>query len=448
MRARLTRLATDAAAALAAGDFEAAIATYRRIVELVPGFSAAHSNLGVALFNLGRLGEAEAAFRRAIATKPDSAEAYSNLGYVLQELGRNDEALAALRHAVALKADCADAQSNLGAVLQAEGRVGEAADAFGRAAAISPEHAKARSNLGQVLLRNGDYAQGWREYEWRWQAVGLAPPRFVQPEWDGGPPAGRTLLLHAEQGQGDTIQFARFIPLLAAMGARVVLAAPPPLVELLGQLPATVVAAGQPLPPFDVHLALLSLPRVLGTTADTIPAEVPYLRSPPGRVPAVESLLAPSGRLRLGITWAGNPQHANDRRRSVPSRLFAPLCALPGVQVFSLQVGRTDDAVPPAGAVDLAPHLAAGWRATAAAIANLDLCICVNSAVAHLAGAMACPVWVLLPLAADWRWLLERTDLPWYPTARLFRQQRTGGWEAVMARVAAELRRAVPGGPP
>ena len=228
------------------------------------------------------------------------------------------------------------------------------------------------------------------------------------------------------------------------MGARVVLQVQPSLVDLLGQLPAAVVAAGQPLPPFDLHLPLLSLPRVLGTTVDTIPAECPYLRSPPGRAPEVEALLAPAGRLRVGIAWAGNQQHANDRRRSIPSRLFAPLCALPGVQVFSLQVARPDDAVPPPGAIALGPHLAAGWSVTAAAIANLDLCICVDSALAHLAGAMGCPVWVLLPLAADWRWLLERDDSPWYPTARLFRQQRPDDWPGVVARVAAELGRVVP----
>jgi len=420
-------------------DLEVAVTAHRELVALAPHFSEAHSNLGVALFELGRLEEAVVAFNQAIATKPDSAEAYSNLGYALQELGRHDEALSALRRAVALRGDFADAHSNLGSVLQDGGETGEAVREFRAAIAATPDHAKAHNNLAHMLLRLGDYAEGWKEYEWRWQSVGIPPRAFSQPAWDGGPCAGKTILLHAEQGIGDTLQFLRFVPAVAARGARIILEVHPDLVDLCRGLPvAEVVAAGAPLPAFDQYLSLLSLPRVLGTLLETIPADGAYLRVPPGRDAVFAGLLAPTGKLRIGVAWAGNPNHPHDRKRSVPAALFARLASVAGVQLYSLQVGGGDGGAALAGAIDLAPYLST-FAETAAAVAQLDLCISVDTALAHLAGALFRPVWVLLPFSPDWRWLVERTDSPWYPTATLFRQRRPDDWAGVFDQVAGAL---------
>ncbi len=440
LKEQLRALAVQAAVQHGAGNLEAAVELYRRMVELSPAISEVHSNLGVALFDLGRLDEAVAAFRLAIQLKPDSAEAHSNIGYALQEQGRHEEAAAALRRAIALKGDYAEAYSNLGNVLQQQGKTGEALEALHQATAVDPGHAKAHNNLAQILLRSGDYAAGWAEYEWRWYAVHLAPRSYAQPRWDGSPLAERTLLLYAEQGVGDTMQFVRYVPLVAALGGRVVLEVPRALVSLMEQLPATVVAAGDAIPAFDVHLPLMSLPRLFGTTVDTIPNQMPYLTPPPDRLAALAAPPAAAGLPRVGFAWAGNAQHPNDRKRSIPFRAIRPLLEVPGIQAFSLQVGRDGGEAAACGAVDLAPGLA-DFADTAAWIDRMDLCVCADTAVAHLAGAMGRPVWVLLPFAPDWRWMLDRADSPWYPTARLFRQASSGDWGDVVRRVAGELGR-------
>ena len=436
----LRMLAARSAQSYAARNYEDAITDYRRIVQIMPGFSEAHSNLGVALFDLGRLSEAEDAFRQAIAANQDSAEAWSNLGYALQELGRNEDAIQALQRAVSLRQDYAEALSNLGHALHREGRSDEAEVALHKANAVSPDHARAHNNLAQVLLRKGDYAAGWPHYEWRWQAIGMNPPTYAVPVWDGSALDGKTILIYGEQGLGDTIQFARFVPQVAAMGGRVVLAVQRPLVELMRQLPATIIAVDEPLPAFDTHISLLSLPRVLGATLETIPAVVPYLSGQSDVARPFMPMLSTSGKLKVGVVWAGNPQHANDRNRSIPFSAFSRLFSVPGVQFVSLQVGRVDEPLYKHGTIDLFPFLS-DFTDTAVAIDHLDLCICADTSVAHLAGAMGCELWVMLPHSPDWRWMMDRLDSPWYPSARLFRQTAAGHWDDVVERVADRLTR-------
>ncbi len=437
LKTRLRELATEAMAAQTERNLDKAIDAYRRMLELAPGLSEVHSNLGVALFDRGDLDGAVAAFEHAIALKPQSAEAHSNLGYALQEQGRHEEAEEALRRAIALKEDYAEAYSNLGNLLQQQGRADEAVAALHQATAIDPGHAKAHNNLAQVLLRGGDYEAGWREYEWRWHSIGLSPRAYPQPRWDGIPLPGRTILLYAEQGLGDTIQFVRYVRMVAALGMTVILEAPTVLAPLFRQCPATVVESGRALPPFDVHLPLMSLPLVFGTTVATIPADIPYLNPPGDRVAARDLPPAPPGARRIGFAWGGNPDHPNDRNRSLPYGALARLLDRPDIQAFSFQLGR-NDGHPDAPMIDLAPRLN-DFADTAAWLAGMDLCISADTAFAHLAGAMGKPVWILLPFSPDWRWLRERADSPWYPTARLFRQPAPGDWGSVLAAVERAL---------
>jgi tetratricopeptide (TPR) repeat protein len=428
------------------GKLDEAIAAYRRAIEITPGLVSAYANLGIVLNDKGSVDEAIVAFRQAIAIKPDYAAAHSNLGLALKEKGFIDDAIAAYRQAIVIKPDFAAAHSNLGLALKEKGLIDEAISAQRRAIAIKPDFPEAHFGLAVTLLINGDHAEGWREYEWRWKGgtwEKITPREFIQPLWQGEDIAHKTLLVHAEQGHGDTLQFVRLIPMLAQRCKRVVLEARSQLVALLRRagLPATIVAKGEQLPDFDFHLPLLSAPAVLGTTEATIPTDVPYLSAEPARVAGWGDKIGTERGLKVGLVWAGNPKHKNDRNRSIAVEQLQPMLAVPGVRWFSLQVGeRAGDLrrLSPGAVADLSSRLT-DFAETAAAIANLDLVVTVDTAVAHLAGALGRPVWVLLPFAPDWRWLLGREDSPWYPTARLFRQCRPGDWDEVFARIAAEL---------
>jgi hypothetical protein len=300
-----------------------------------------------------------------------------------------------------------------------------------------------------LLLLLGRLREGFAEYEWRWRMPGFATPRraFAQPMWTGDALAGRTLLVHAEQGLGSAIQFARYVE-LAATGGRVLLECRRPLQRLFAQSlarpggpAAGVVVKGEELPPFDCHAPLMSLPHLLGTTLETIPARVPYLAARPDDVAAWRERLASALRPRIGLVWAGDANHENDHNRSMPPQFLAPLADAPAA-FFSLQVPARGELSPvfPAGSViDLAPALG-DFAETAAVIANLDLVISVDTAVAHLAGALARPVWLLLPYVPEWRWLLERDDSPWYPTMRVFRQRKAGDWRGLVDHLAGVLR--------
>jgi tetratricopeptide (TPR) repeat protein len=428
------------------GRLEAAIAGYRLALAVRPDYPEAHYNLGNALRALRRVDGAAASYERAVALRPAWPEAHSNHGMALAALGRTDAAIAAYERALALRPDYPEALNGLALVRQSRGEFAEAARLFDRALALRPDFAQAHANRAQLRLQHGDFAQGWPEYEWRWKLPGVALPPLPVPQWDGAPLAGRTILLRAEQGLGDTLQFVRYAPLLARGGARVVVECQPALARLLRSCPGidAVVARGAALPPADVQAPLLGLPGLLGTTADDVPADVPYLFADAGLAAPWRALIGPTDALRIGIAWQGNPVFPQDCHRRIPLDAFAPLAALPGVRLVSLQrgfgAGQLDRAAFPV--VDLGRHLeAAGGDLadTAAAMLDLDLVITVCSALAHLAGALGRPVWVPLTVSPDFRWLLGREDTPWYPTMRLLRQRALDGWDEVFARIAAAV---------
>ncbi len=432
------------------GRYAEALPHYRAALAARPDDAAAASNLGCALLSLGDVEGACACFRAALRQAPDYADAWSNFGNALATSGAFEEAIAAYIEALRLRPAFADAWSNLGATLRDAGRPEQAVAACRNALALAPEMAGAHYNLALALLTLGDYAAGWAEHEWR-SRMGTIPARgFTVPQWRGEDCAGRRVLLHGEQGLGDMLHFVRYAPMLAARGAEVVLEVPAPLLRLLARMEgvAAVVAAGGPLPAFDLHCPMMSLPLGFGTAVETIPAGAPYLRAehPCAEHPGAEP--GPRARgagLRVGLVWAGGARpgeprafHA-DRRRSIPLAALAPLAAIQGVQLVSLQAGPP---VAEAVGVSWVEDAMAGVRDfadTAAIVAGLDLVIAVDTAVAHLAGGLGRPVWLLSRFDACWRWLERREDSPWYPTMRIFRQGRPGDWADVIARVAAAL---------
>lgn len=424
------------------GRYEEAVTWYREAVRLRPDWVEALSNLGGVLELLGKSGEARVRLREALARDPRSAEAHTNLGYSFERAGELEEAEAGYRRAVAAVPGFALAHGNLGHVLRRLGRVEEALACCEEAIRLAPDAALAHRNRAILWLLQGRLREGWEEFEWRWKALepGESARVWQQPLWDGAPLAGKTILLWAEQGLGDTIQFVRYAPLVKVRGGTVILECQPELVRLLENVPGVdrVIAAGDPLPDFDTHLPLLSLPRVFGTELESIPEPAP-LRP--------RSATAPSrsrpGRLKVGLVWAGNRAHGNDANRSLSLAQLAPLAGVPGVEFLSLQKGppAAEILAPPQGLeiADLSEQLN-DFADTARAIEGLDLVISADTAVAHLAGAMGKPVWVLLPFAPDWRWLLGREDSPWYPTMRLFRHPRRGDWTSTVESAAAALK--------
>jgi Flp pilus assembly protein TadD len=428
------------------GRLDEAIAACRRAIELRPDIAEAHNNLGNALNDHKLLDEAIAAYQRAIQLRPDYAEACGNLGLALTVAGRFQEAIAACRRAVRIKDNDADAHWHLGDALRGAGLGAEAIAEYRRAIALQPDFAEAHLNLSLTLLLRGDFQQGWPEFEWRQKTrTHSMSLNFSQPRWNGQGLEGKTILLHAEQGFGDTIQFVRYAPLVAGRGGRVILLCPHDLVRLLDGFAGLqqVIAGGAALPRFDVHCPLLSLPQAMGTDClAAIPADVPYLRPPSDDQAAWKARFpADDAKLKIGLAWAGQPGHLNDRNRSLPLARFDGLSSVEGVQFYSLQKGDAarQTASSKLPLVDWTSELR-DFADTAALIANLDLIISVDTAVAHLAGAMGKPTWVLLPLAPDWRWMMDRDDSPWYPTMRLFRQRRMGDWADVIASMAAQLR--------
>ncbi|HEY1542668.1 MAG TPA: tetratricopeptide repeat protein, partial [Xanthobacteraceae bacterium] len=417
-------------------------ASYRTALALRPDHYQAHNNLGAAIGELARFEESLEHFRRAIALKADYAEAHVNFGQALRALDRADEAEAACRCAIALAPGFATAHLNLGFALQDLGKLDEALVQFRATQAARPDHAKAIASEAIVLLLGGDFAAGWEKYEARWRIGDLPPRNFAQPQWRGEPLTGKTILLHAEQGFGDAIQFLRYAPLVAARGGKVVVEVRKPLIPLIaGMEGADVVARGERLPAFDVQCPLLSLPLAFGTTLDTIPATTPYLAAAPERAAYWRDRIDVAPGLKVGLAWAGSAVHRNDRRRSIPFDALSSLLTVEDTRWFALQVGpRAADLAARKGSIvtDLAAELG-DFGEAAAVIAALDLVITADTAVAHLAGAVGKPVWVMLPFAPDWRWLMRRNDSPWYPSMRLFRQPRPGDWASVVASVRSAL---------
>ena len=404
------------------------------------------SNLGACLSELGELDEAIGACEHALLLKPDHAPAWTNLGIIFEKLERAQDAVAAHRCAIVADPDYAKGHANLAVALRNAGEIDEALAVSHRAIALDPEQPLAQYNHAHFLLMNGDFENGFAAYRWRRKCRALSDgdPTFTEPEWQGEPLDGRTLLLFAEYGLGDALHFVRYLPMVTALGGRIILQVQPALATLLQQLPdVTVIPRGAPLPPFDLQLPLMSLPRIFGTTLETIPAEVPYLHPDPAKLARWRAALADVAALKVGVVWAGNARHKGDRQRSLPAEAVLPRLVMPGVQLYSLQKEpRLEDAEALAALgrdiIDLAPTLG-DFADTAAAVAVLDLVIAVDTSVAHLAGALGRPVWMLTPYALDWRWLRDREDSPWYPTMRLFRQRSPREWDDPLMRLSAAL---------
>ena len=444
------RLSAKDAFAKAMEDYRAgrhgeAARLFEALVAAVPEHAAACENLGVARQALGDAAGAEAAYRKAAEIDPRNASPHFNLGTLLGALLRTEEAVECYRAAVERDPGHASAFNNLGIALCDLGRYEEAQVAISRAIAAKPNHPAAHMQLGVLRLLRGDFLAGWSSYEWRWRTrpfLGEAR-RYPQPLWDGGPLEGRRILLHSEQGIGDTIQFLRYAPLVAQRGGEVVLEVPPALAALAESLDGVaelVLRGADALPEVDCRAPLMSLGRLFRTTIDSVPATVPYLHAPDDLpLPALPSA---AGQRRVGLVWAGNPRHRTDARRSIPPGLFARLNVVSGIRFVSLQRDRPaaeTAALARSLPLDDAAPLLTDFAATAKIVEGLDLVIAADTAVAHLAGALGKPVWILLPHAPDWRWLLDRADSPWYPTARLFRQPVPGGWPAVIAAVERAL---------
>jgi tetratricopeptide (TPR) repeat protein len=398
---------------------------------------------GTALNGLGRPAQAIEALRKVLAADPGHAAALLNMGNACADLDRWQEAERFCRAAIARDPALVEAHASLGFVLTATGRLREGLAACDAAIGLEPGFAQAQWNRACALLLAGDYERGFEAYEWR-----KRHPRFLRDfpalpgtEWSGEAARDRIVFVRAEQGFGDTIQFARYLPLIAANGARVILACQSPLAPLLRTLPGiAAIVPRDAVPRYDLWVDQLSLPRLFKTRSDAIPAAAGYLRPDPCRSARWAEEL-PRG-FRVGVVWAGNPAHANDRRRSLPREAVSGVLATPGIRFVSLQLGaRSAEAASIAGVADFSSRLS-DYAETAALIENLDLVLAVDTSVAHLAGALGKPVWVMLPYAPDWRWLTDRTDSPWYASVRLFRQPRPGDWETVTSQVTAALREA------
>lgn len=457
------------------GKLDDAIAYYQQGLALEPNDAVTYYHLGIAFHQQDKLEEAIAYYQQSLALQPNSATVLNNLGNAWQRQRKLEEAIACYQQSLTLDSNDTLTYNNLGSALNAQDKVEEALTCFKKGFALDPNNLETIYNLVLVyqeqrqyekaldccdraikidenypdnrwsrallLLRLGDYKRGFIEYEWRWRQEN--PARLLaKPIWDGWDLKGKTILLQAEQGMGDMIQFIRYVPLVLQHRGHIILECHPPLVRLFAAIAGikNVVAIGEKLPYFDVYIPLLSLPRILGTTLETIPRQIPYLS-------ALESVSFPletpaKSYLKVGLVWAGNPEHPGDRKRSTSLQQFLPIFDVSDITFYSLQKGskaaEINEIPPTINLVDLSSQIN-DFADTAAVIAQLDLVITVDTAVAHLAGAMGKPVWVLLCYNADWRWMSDREDSPWYPSVRLFRQNRPGDWQELLERVAQNL---------
>lgn len=445
-----------------AGLLDEARKEYQQAIKLNPGMTRAHCGLGSTWTKLGNPEEAEKCFREALQLNPDHANALTNLGVALRDQSRPEEALSLGQRAVELDPQSASHRHSLAFTLQYMHRWDEAVAEWQRAVELKPDHAEAHLGIATTDLIHGRFRQGWIEYEWRWRCRGAVVPVLLKQYqnllWDGSSLEGKTILLYAEQGLGDAIQFVRWVSTLANKAKRVVLACHH---RRLAELFATVegiseiIGLGQNLPQFDVHCPIMSLPRLLAIDdCGKIPAQVPYLHPKPELVELLRGELGEKdhGTFRVGINWQGNVKHPHDSERSIPLQAWNVLKEVPGIQWFSLQYGATAETLNADGVelriedlggrvADLAKgqEIQSNMNLTAAALMNLDLVITVDSMLAHLAGALGRPTWVLLSHLPDWRWMLERSDSPWYPSLRLLRQQTVGNWDGVLEQVRLAL---------
>ena len=428
------------------GAYAEAVESSRHALSIDPINYEIYTQLGIALTDLGDYAAAVEALRSALTLKPDSARAVYGLGYFFERKGDLASAVDAYRNALALDSGMGQAYFHLGVIHHLHGDLDKALECLELLQKLEPESPDARSFRGLIHLQQGNFRQGWSEYENRWGTpYGLRFRRsFPQPLWSGEPLNGSRILLHAEQGMGDTLQFVRYVALVAERGGEVFLEVQPRLHRLLVPLLGArrVLCRGEQPPECDWQCPLLSLPMAFSTELDTIPAPGPYIHPDPALVEAWRPRVPGNG-LRIGLAWAGSPLHPNDLWRSIPLPVLTPLTRLKGVTFYSLQMGPPASQVKEIGPrmelIDLSEEQK-DFADTAAIVAHLDLVISVDTSVAHLAGAMGEPVWVLLSKSPDWRWLLDREDSPWYSTARLFRQSALGNWHDVVARVDRELR--------
>ena len=436
------------------GNADEAVAAYQRVIGLSPADVTALTGLGDALKLLGQLDAAAIAYRSAIGIDGASSPLHDKLGLCLHECGQTDEAINGFRRAVGCDSSCADGHGNLGAALLAKGRIDDALGSLEQALAIDPGYVDARFNRGLARLLTGDWERGWADYECRRQLSRINVRDFPQPLWDGSPLNGRTILLHAEQGLGDTLQFVRYVSLVRQqvhqLGGRVLLLAPKPLLPLLKLADGfdQIASDVENLPLFDVHAPLLSLPGILCTTLESVPADVPYLAANTELTALWEERLQDARGLRVGINWQGDPNNHMDRTRSIPLMQFAPLADVADVSLISLQKGPGSEQLSAIASQFDVVHLgndvdetAGAFMDTAAIMQSLDLVITSDTSIAHLAGGLGVPVWVALSFVPEWRWLRDRDDSPWYPTVRLFRQPQPGDWPGLFADMQSALSR-------
>ncbi len=431
----------------AAGRLEEAIAAYEQALALDARYAEAHHNMGNVFFSQRRYTAAVEKYNHVLSLDPQCVEACNSSAIALQYLGEFDAALDKCRQALSRKFDYAEAYNTAAAILLKKGLYAEAIESYKHAVRLKPDYAEAHSNLGMTLLLTGRFEEGWPEYSWRLKTDKAAYLRgHAVPAWDGSCFAGKRLLVRHEQGFGDNIQFMRYLPMVKRLGGTVACEVLRPLADLYAGLPGVdevvdVPSGATSAGAIDLQIPLLELPRIFRTTLETIPADVPYLHA--------DSLKAQYWRprfsrteLNVGIVWAGQPAHPEDRTRSCPLRHFLPLSRIPHVRLFGLQKGAAAAQVKDLATEMPLPNLGeqlTDFTDTAAVIENLDLVISVDTAVLHLAGAMAKPVWAVIPFCPDWRWMLDRPDSPWYPTMKLFRQQQYGCWDDVFRRVSQEL---------
>jgi Tfp pilus assembly protein PilF len=436
----------------ATGKWAEAIACYRRALQIAPAFSQAQMNLAHALHNLalnyygqGKLDEAIAHFTQAIDAKPNFPEAHNNLGNALLEKRDTEIALSHFRQALELRPDLAQAHVNIGNALRDSGNMAGAIDSYRSAVAARPEDAHAHYALGIALLSLGQFPEGWKEFEWRLRMPHLGLRRsFSAPQWKGEDVRGKRILLHAEGGHGDALQFVRYVDRVQRLGAEVSLECQSALVSLFAQSQeiGKCFARGESLPPFDFHSSLVSLPMIFGADSDSIASNVPYLKTSEAKIELWRKKIGNQNKFKVGIAWAGSRLVKDNRSRDLA--VFEPLLKIAGADFYSLQFG---DEAGQADSMNVYKVLNANsdFADSAAMVSNLDLVISVDTSTAHLAGALGKPVWVLLPRIPDWRWLLEGSHSPWYPTMTLFRQKRAGDWDTPISEMVESLRAKIGG---
>jgi len=461
------------------GDYDSSIDYLKKVLQIDPSHADAYHNLGIALQAKGQLHEAISFFRKAANFHPSFAQAYYSLANALKKTGQTDEAISCYRKVLQIVPDFVDAYNSLGNLMKKQGMVEEAINCYQKALQINPVNPGILNNLGnvlyeagcfdkalityqnaleldpdypyshfhisRVLLLSGNYKQGWKEYEWRWKTKDYFERDFSQPLWDGSDISGSTILLYTEQGLGDAIQFIRYVPLVVQLGATIIVECQKELVSLFRNVKGIkqVISMGEQSPPFDMHCPLLSLPLEFNTTIETIPAEIPYIKVNTAFLQKWKDKLSDdNSKLKVGLVWAGSPTFKRSHLKKCPLEMFSPLAHNEDITFYSLQKGKAaEQAKTPPDRMNLVDYTDEidDFSDTAALIMNLDLVISVDTAVAHLSGALGKPVWTLIPFAPDWRWMLNREDSPWYPTMRLIRQPSPGDWESVINSVLKKL---------